>query len=198
MVILSMMGILVMDVIYKSTYNRNPYENWLMSFPYGKTSLTMAQSGTILGSSKKKDMPSHSQQRKLWVPYPPKSMLSHHFAWKGLSKKHTAITVRMPAYIGHHWSRRGMCDVTKCRRMAFFWRTQYGKICSSSAPLQGTLGMFDDRVNPWNLLPELAFQWQISHKQAPLYTSIRSLPILHQIHRICDPRLKKASQLGST
>lgn len=117
---------------------------------------------------------------------------------KAFQKKNTAISVRMPAYIGHHWSRRGMCDVTKCRRMAFFWRTQYGKICSSSAPLQGTLGMFDDRVNPWNLLPELAFQWQISHKQAPLYTSIRSLPILHQIHRICDPRLKKASQLGST
>jgi hypothetical protein len=116
----------------------------------------MAQSGTILGSSKKKDMPSHSQQRKLWVPYPPKSMLSHHFAWKGLSKKNTAISVRMPAYIGHHWSRRGMCDVTKCRRMAFFWRTQYGKICSSSAPLQGTLGMFDARVNPWNLLKRVS------------------------------------------
>lgn len=29
MVILSMMGILVMDVIYKSTYNRNPYD-WLI------------------------------------------------------------------------------------------------------------------------------------------------------------------------
>jgi hypothetical protein len=72
-----------------------------MSFPYGKTSLTMAQSGTILGSSKKKDMPSHSQQRKLWVPYPPKSMLSHHFAWKGLSKKKHS---HFGSDAGIHWS----------------------------------------------------------------------------------------------
>jgi hypothetical protein len=71
MVILSMMGILVMDVIYKSTYNRNPYENWLMSFPYGKTSLTMAQSGTILGSSKKKRHAVSFTAKKIMGPLSP-------------------------------------------------------------------------------------------------------------------------------
>ena len=124
MVILSMMEILVMDVIYiyMSTYDRNPYENGLMSFPYGKTNFDHGivwQSGTILGSKKRTCRLIHSKEN--YGPLIPPSQCCHTTLPGKAFQKKTAISVRMPAYIGHHWSRRGIrCDVTKCRRMAFF------------------------------------------------------------------------------
>ena len=158
--------------------------------------LTEAQSGEILAPDPPQCQCCHSVV--------PRKTLKKTPSDAGIHWPPTAIAVRF------------RCDVTTCRRVVFLLvpsMTQYSKICSSSVPLQGfqgTLCVFHDLVNTRNLLPELP-SWQenlpstfaalhpsipstiqigklLSLFEKPRITSGPGLPILHQIHRICNPR----------